>query len=91
MKNKKNIYWVTESAVMIALAVVLELVSKMIIPELPFGGQITIVAMLPVVVVSWKYGLKKGIVTGLVYAFVQMALGTHTQFLPPQCRAQRTI
>lgn len=78
MKNKKNIYWVTESAVMIALSVVLELVSKMIIPELPFGGQITIVAMLPVIVVAWKYGLKKGLVTGFVYAFVQMALGTHT-------------
>lgn len=78
MKNKKNIYWITESAVMISLAVVLELVSKMIIPELPFGGQITIVAMLPVVVVSWKYGLAKGVTTGFVYSLVQMALGTHT-------------
>lgn len=78
MKNKKNIYWITESAVMIALAIVLELVSKMIIPEMPFGGQITVVAMLPVVVVAWKYGLSKGVVTGLVYSFVQMALGAHT-------------
>lgn len=78
MKNKKNIYWVTESAVMIALAVVLELVSKMIIPELPFGGQITIVAMLPVAFTAWKYGVAKGLVTGFVYSIVQMALGTHT-------------
>lgn len=78
MKNKKNIYWIAESAVMIALAIVLELVSKMIIPELPFGGQITIVAMLPVVVVSWKYGISKGVVTGFVYSLVQMALGAGT-------------
>lgn len=78
MKNQKNIYWIAESAVMIALAIVLELVSKMIIPELPFGGQITIVAMLPVVVVSWKYGLSKGVVTGFVYSLVQMALGAGT-------------
>lgn len=78
MKNKKNIYWITESAVMIALAIVLELVSKMIIPELPFGGQITIVAMLPIVVVGWKYGLGKGAVTGLVYALVEMAMGAGT-------------
>lgn len=78
MKNKKNIYWITESAVMIALAAVLELVSKMIIPELPFGGQITIVAMLPVAFTAWKYGVAKGLVTGFVYSLVQMAMGTHT-------------
>lgn len=78
MKNKKNIYWITESAVMIALAVVLELVSKMIIPELPFGGQITIVAMLPVAFTAWKYGVAKGLITGFVYSLVQMAMGTST-------------
>ena len=38
----------TESAMLIAIAVVLELVSKMFIPGLPFGGQITLVSMLPV-------------------------------------------
>ena len=32
----------TESAMLMAVAVVLELVSKMFIPELPFGGQITL-------------------------------------------------
>ena len=40
--KKKNLYWLVESAVMIALAAVLELVAKMIIPEMPFGGQVTI-------------------------------------------------
>ncbi len=78
MKNKKNLYWLVESAVMIALASVLEWVSKMIIPEMPFGGQITIVSMLPVVLVGWKYGIAKGLVTGLIYSFVQMALGVKT-------------
>ncbi len=74
----KNLYWLVESAVMIALASVLELVAKMIIPEMPFGGQITIVSMLPVVLVGWKYGLGKGLVTGVVYSLVQMALGVKT-------------
>ena len=50
--KKKNLYWLVESAVMIALAAVLELVAKMIIPELPFGGQVTIVSMLPVILVG---------------------------------------
>lgn len=76
--KKKNLYWLVESAVMIALAAVLELVSKSIIPELTFGGQITIVSMLPVVLVAWKYGMGKGLVTGLVYSLVQMVMGVST-------------
>ena len=76
--KKKNLYWLVESAVMIALAAVLELVAKMVIPEMPFGGQITIVSMLPIVLVGWKYGMGKGVVTGFVYSLVQMALGVKT-------------
>ena len=64
--KKKNLYWLVESAVMIALAAVLELVAKMVIPEMPFGGQVTIVSMLPVVLVGWKYGIGKGLLTGFV-------------------------
>ena len=76
--KKKNLYWLVESAVMIALAAVLELAAKMVIPEMPFGGQITIVSMLPIVLVGWKYGMGKGIITGFVYSLVQMALGVKT-------------
>ena len=76
--KKQNLYWLVESAVMIALASVLELVAKMVIPEMPFGGQVTIVSMLPVVLVGWKYGVSKGLVTGFVYSLVQMALGVKT-------------
>ena len=76
--KKKNLYWLVESAVMIALAAVLELVAKMVIPEMPFGGQVTIVSMLPIVLVGWKYGVGKGVVTGFVYSLVQMALGVKT-------------
>ncbi len=76
--KEKNLYWLVESAVMIALAAVLELVAKLIIPEMPFGGQVTIVSMLPVVLVGWKYGIGNGIITGFVYSLVQMALGVKT-------------
>lgn len=76
--KKKNLYWLAESAVMIALAAVLELIAKMIIPEMAFGGQITIVSMLPVVLVGWKYGIGKGLVTGFVYSLVQIILGVKT-------------
>lgn len=76
--KKKNLYWLVESAVMISLAAVLEIVAKMVIPEMPFGGQVTIVSMLPVVLVGWKYGIGKGLVTGFIYSLVQMMLGMKT-------------
>ena len=55
----------TESAMLIAVAVVLELVGKMIFPPMPFGGQLTLVSMLPIVLVSYRHGVKWGLVTGL--------------------------
>ena len=68
----------TESAMLIAVAVVLELVSKMFIPEMPFGGQVTLVSMLPVVLISYRHGVKWGLVAGLGYAMIEMLLGART-------------
>ncbi len=68
----------TESAMLLALSIVLELVSKMFIPEMPFGGQVTLVSMLPVVLISYRHGVKWGLVSGLCYALLEMALGAGT-------------
>ena len=68
----------TESAMLLAVAIVLELVSKMFIPEMPFGGQVTLVSMLPVVLISYRHGVKWGLVTGVTYALLEMALGAKT-------------
>ena len=68
----------TESAMLLAVAIVLELFSKMFIPELPFGGQITLVSMLPVVLISYRYGVKWGLVSGVAYAMIEMAIGMKT-------------
>ncbi len=68
----------TESAMLLALAIVLELLSKMFIPEMPFGGQITLVSMLPVVLISYRHGVKWGICAGVAYALLEMAIGTKT-------------
>ncbi len=75
----------TESAMLLAVAVVLELVSKMFIPEQPFGGQITLVSMLPVVLISYRHGVKWGLVSGVCYAMIEMVIGAKTvagAFLP---------
>ncbi len=75
----------TESAMLLAIAIVLELVAKLIIPEMPFGGQITLVSMLPVVLISYRHGMKWGFVAAFAYALLEMALGAKTvsaAFLP---------
>ena len=76
MQNKTK--RLTESAMLIAIAVVLELAGKAIIPPMPFGGQLTLVSMLPIVLVSYRHGVKWGLITGLAYGLVQMALGAGT-------------
>ena len=68
----------TESAMLLAMSIVLELVSKSFIPEMPFGGQITLVSMLPVVLISYRHGVKWGLVSGLCYALIEMVIGAKT-------------
>ena len=68
----------TESAMLIALAVVLELVGRSVIPPMPFGGQLTLVSMLPIVLISYRHGVRWGLVAGFGYSLVQMALGADT-------------
>ena len=65
----------TESAMLLSVAIVLELLSKMFIPGLPFGGQITLCSMLPVVLISYRHGLKWGLVSSFTYALIEMAIG----------------
>ena len=66
----------TESAMLMAIAVVLELLSKMFIPGLPFGGQLTLVSMLPIVLISYRHGMKWGFCAAFAYALLEMAIGT---------------
>ena len=69
---------ITESAMLLAVAIVLELCSKAFIPEMPFGGQVTLVSMLPVVLISYRHGVKWGLLTGVCYALLEMAIGART-------------
>ena len=75
----------TESAMLLAVAIVLELAAKLFIPEMPFGGQVTLVSMLPIVLISYRHGIKWGFVAAFTYALLEMALGAKTvsaAFLP---------
>lgn len=81
----KNVRRLTESAMLMAIAIVLELLSKMFIPSSPFGGQITAVSMLPIVLISYRHGMKWGFVASFTYALLEMAIGAKNvgaAFLP---------
>ncbi len=67
MKTKK----MTLSAIMIALSAVLSMVK---VYELPLGGSITLLSMLPVAAIAICYGTKTGLFVSTIYAFVQIAL-----------------
>ena len=77
MKRKK-LHMLVESAIMLTMGVALEFISKMFIPELPFGGQITIVNMLPIVLISYRHGVKWGLFSSFVYSLLQISLGLKT-------------
>ncbi len=76
--SRKKLYMIVESAFMLTMGVALEFISKMFIPELPFGGQITIVSMLPIVLISYRHGVKWGLFSSFVYSLLQIALGLKT-------------
>ena len=73
--STQKIQRLTVSAVMLALATVLALVCEMIpFLNLPFGGGFTVASMLPIVIVSYMYGIKWGFFTSGVYAVIQVLM-----------------
>ena len=68
MNNTKTIKLV-EGAVMVALAVVLSFVK---IIKFPWGGSVTLLSMLPIVIYSIRNGVKWGMLVSVVYALLQM-------------------
>ena len=65
----------TTSAVMLALAMVLAMVCALIpFLNLPFGGGFTVASMLPVVIISYMYGMKWGFFSAAIYSIIQIVM-----------------
>jgi len=71
MKNTKTKILV-EGAIMVALATVLSFLK---VVQFPWGGSITILSMLPIVVFSLRYGVKRGLAVSFVYSIIQLGQG----------------
>lgn len=71
MRNTKTQIMV-EGAVMVAMATALSFIS---IVQMPWGGTVTLLSMLPIVIFSIRRGLKAGFAVSLLYALIQFAQG----------------
>lgn len=70
------------SALLLAIATVLSIIQ---IFKLPFGGGITLVSMLPIVIIAYRYGTAWGLFAAFVGSLLQMLTGFDTVssfFLP---------
>ena len=70
MQNVK-VRRLVESALFVAIATVLSILKI----DLPFGGGVTIVSMLPLVLISHRWGWKWGVLTAFAYSLIQLLLG----------------
>lgn len=64
-----------ETGILLAIATVLSVIQPY---QLPFGGGITIASMLPIVLISYRHGVKWGLFSGFIYGLLQMATGFGT-------------
>ncbi|AIO19164.1 Thiamine transporter ThiT [Candidatus Izimaplasma bacterium HR1] len=75
MKNTKLI---TEVAILVALAVVLEVVFTGLAAffpflALPYGGRVSL-SMLPIFIVTYRHGFRYGIYAGVIYSIMNLLL-----------------
>ncbi len=69
MKTKIQRMCVT--AILLALATVLSLLKPF---PMPFGGSVTLLSMLPVVMIPLMYGTGWGVVSAFIYSLIQLGL-----------------
>ncbi len=70
--TQKPIYKITTTAILIALSTVLSLIKVF---EMPLGGSVTLLSMLPVCLIGIIYGTTYAIAPCLLYGAIQMFLG----------------
>ncbi|MDO4380668.1 MAG: energy-coupled thiamine transporter ThiT [Clostridia bacterium] len=75
MNDKRKISTIqmlAESAIMLALSVVLNEFTPI---KFPFGGSVTFFSQLPILVIGYRYGIKQGLFTGLAMGVIEMLFG----------------
>jgi len=72
---KKPVLRLTESAVLLGVAVLLSILKLF---DLPYGGSVTLASTLPVVIIAYRWGVKWGLLCGFTFSLLQLLLGMST-------------
>ena len=73
---EKNTNWstrmVVEGGIMLALAFLLD---KIVLFRMPYGGSVTLARKLPLVIFAIRWGVKAGMVEGVLFGLLNMLIG----------------
>ena len=83
-----NLSTLTECAIMLALSFALSCAKLF---EMPMGGSVTIASMLPVMLISIKYGVSVGITTSFTYSLTQLFQALASANVFPYCETPTTL
>lgn len=74
-KQRSALKKLTECAILLAIGTVLCVFKLM---DLPYGGSVTLASMLPLLLISYRFGVLHGTVCGIVYGLIQMFIGLNS-------------
>ena len=75
-KNIRKTHVLAESAIMVALSIAIFLVSDLIPwPFLIYGGSFSLFGQVPIIIVSYRHGIKNGLYASLTLAIFEMIVG----------------
>ena len=87
MRNQK-MKVMSECAIMLALAFALSCAK---LYEMPLGGSVTVASMLPIMLISIKYGYAVGLGTGFCYSLMQCLQALASGNVFPYCQNGGTL
>lgn len=72
-KSRLRVRGLCEGAVLLAMAVVLNYLSKMVFANMPNGGSVSL-AMFPILLYAHRWGVGRGVLMGFAYGMLDMLL-----------------
>ena len=87
-RSSSNLTTLTECAVMLALSFALSYAK---IFEMPMGGSVTIASMLPIMLISIKYGPLTGLSTAFAYSLTQLLQAFASANVFPYCESMGSL
>ena len=87
-RQNTNITVLVECAIMLALSFALSCAKLF---EMPMGGSVTVGSMLPVMLISIKYGVGTGLATSFVYSLTQLMQAIASANVFPYCETPKAL